>query len=375
MLVPRFSSILNSHYLNLRGWRLEAAGARLLADDPRLIKIRMLDLCGQKIGDEGLAALLSSRRLRPLTELRLAENGLSIAGVRALVASPAMSEVSELDLSGNGLGPDAITELAPLVPRLEILELSQNPLGDAGARALAAAGPRCKELSLRFTGLGPEGLAALVDAGVLAGTDSLQLTGNPLGDAGAEVLARLAPQTGGLSHVNLGWTDLSPRGLAVLLDSGLFDKGLDHLSLRGNPLGEAGLRLLAEHPRLPAATLFLDVDDEAVAEGVGDGPASLMRALRARTRVYAAPKLAKNRVLECPYCCEALDPGRTALCPHCRLDASRDSATDEDARRHRDAERRPCPHCDGAMYARARRCSHCASWAVTAQEIESFGAV
>ena len=286
--IDNFSS---SKILYLRGWRLEAAGARILADDPRLIKVRGLDLCGNQIGDAGLEALLSSPRLRRLSELRLAENGLSIAGVRALVASPAMSELSELDLSGNGLGPDAITELAPLVPRLEVLELDRNPLGDAGARALAAAGPRCKELALTFTGLGSEGLAALVDAGVLAGMDSLQLTGNPLGDAGAEVLARLAPQTGGLSYQNLGWTGLSSRGLAVLLDGGLFDKGIEYLSLRGNPLGEAGLRLLAEHPRLPAAILTLD-----------DGPPALIEALRARTRVIAAPRLDDDRVLACPYC-------------------------------------------------------------------------
>lgn len=368
MLVPRFSSMLDidnfpsSRTLYLRGWRLEAAGARLLADDPQFIKVCRLDLSGNRIGDEGLEALLSSPRLRRISELRLEENGLSSAGVRALAASPRMmKELSVLDLSGNDLGPDAITELAPLVPRLEVLELDRNPLGDAGARALAAAGPRCKELALTFTGLGPEGLAALVDAGVLAEMDSLQLAGNPLGDAGAEVLARLAPQTGGLSHVNLGWTGLSPRGLAVLLDSGLFDKGIEYLELRGNPLGEAGLRLLAERPRPPAAILRLD-----------DGPPALIEALRARTRVIAAPRLDDDRVLACPYCYEALDQD-LALCPHCRLDASRDSATDDDARSHSRAERRPCQHCGGPMQVFARRCPHCASWAVKAEELERFG--
>lgn len=367
MLVPRFSSMLDidnfpaSKILYLRGWRLEAAGARLLADDPRLIKVRGLDLCGNQIGDAGLEALLSSPRLRRLSELRLAENGLSSAGMRALVASPATKELSELDLSGNELGPDAITELASFVPRLELLELDRNPLGDAGARALAAAGPRCKELALTFTGLGPEGLAALVDAGVLAGMDSLPLTGNPLGDAGAGVLARLAPRTGGLAYLNLGWTGLSSRGLAVLLDSGLFDAGIEYLSLRGNPLGEAGLRLLAEHPRLPVAVLTLD-----------DGPPALIKALRARTRVIAVPRLDDDRVLACPYCYEALDQD-LALCPWCRLDASRDSATDDDARSHRRAERRPCQHCGHPMQTHARRCPYCASWAVKAEELERFG--
>ena len=72
MLVPRFSSMLDidnfpaSKILYLRGWRLEAAGARLLADDPRLIKVRGLDLCGNQIGDAGLEALLSSPRLRQI---------------------------------------------------------------------------------------------------------------------------------------------------------------------------------------------------------------------------------------------------------------------------------------------------------------------
>jgi hypothetical protein len=363
MLVPRFSAVLRRDRLELRGWRLTAAGARALADEPALAAARVLDLTGNKIGDDGLAALLASPHLGRVSELRLAENGLTAAGVGMLAGSPALSELVELDLSGNGLGADAALALTPLVPRLDILKLTYDPIGDAGARALAAAGCRCEELSLSFCGVGPEGLAALLDAGALARAHALNFSGDPLGDAGAIALTRLAGVTDGFSCVDLGWTGLTASGLEALLASGLFRAGVSHLALRGNPLGEAGLRVLATHPGLPATTLHLD-----------DGPPELVKAIRARTRAIVNTPIGADRVLACPYCYEALDLAQ-AICPHCRIDATNDAPTDESEQRHRAAARRPCPHCGGAMHARyASRCPHCASWAVDAETQARDGA-
>ncbi|MDC3958963.1 hypothetical protein KEG38_34230 [Polyangium jinanense] len=363
MLIPRFSAVLNRDRLELRGWRLTPTGARRLADEPALATVRELDLTGNEIGDDGLAALLASPHLGRVTELRLAENKLTSAGLRALAEAPALAELGELDLAGNTLGPDAIAVLAPLLPRLQILDLGDNRIGDAGARALADAGFRGEELGLAFTDIGPAGLAALVDGGALARTSGPSLIGDPLGDEGAAIFARLAGQTDGFSSVDLGWTGLTAHGLERLLASGVFSRGISHLGLRGNPLGEAGLRVLATHPGLPKATLHLD-----------DVPPALLAEIRARTRAIVAPPVADGRVLACPYCYEALDLA-TAKCPHCRLDATRDAPTDENADRLRDAPRRPCPHCGGAMHARyASRCPHCARWAVSADKIARDGA-
>jgi hypothetical protein len=357
MLIPRFSALLNGSRLDLRGWRLTPAGARRLAADPALAAVRVLVLTGNEIGDEGLAALLASPHLGPLNDLLLAENHLTAASMRSLAEAPALASLGELDLTANALDSAAIAALAPLLSRLEILRVSDNPIGDAGARALADAGFRGEEIGLAFTGIGPAGLAALIDAGTLARTFAIPLFGNPLGDEGAAVFARLAGPEDGFSVVDFGWTGLTARGLERLLASGVFARGVAHLALRGNPLGEEGLRLLATHPGLPQATLHLD-----------DVPPALLAEIRARTRTITAPPLADDRVLACPYCYEALELA-AAKCPHCRLEPD-DPPTDESAARHRDAPRRPCPHCDGPMHARyATRCPHCARWAVDADDL------
>ena len=359
MLVPRFSAIIKGARLELRGWRLTATGARRLAEDPTLANVRVLDLTGNQIGDDGLAALLASPYLGPLNDLLLAENHLTDTSMRTLAEAPTLTNLGELDLTANALGPAALAALAPLLPSLEILRVSDNPIGDAGARALADGGFRGEELGLAFTGIGPAGLAALIDGGTLARTSAIPLQGNPLADEGAAVFTRLAGHNDGFSVVDLGWTGLTAGGLERLLASGVFAGGVAHLGLRGNPLGEAGLRLLATHPGLPQATLHLD-----------DVPPALLAEIRARTRAITAPPLPDGRVLACPYCYEALDLA-AAKCPHCRLEPD-DAPTDESAARHRDAPRRPCPHCGGPMHARyASRCPHCARWAVDAAELAS----
>lgn len=357
MLLPRFSALIKGDRLDLRGWRLTPTGARRLAADPALAAVRVLRLTGNEIGDEGLAALLASPHLGQLNDLLLAENHLTAASTRLLAAAPSLTGLSELDLDANALDSAAIAALAPLLPRLDILRVSDNPIGDAGARALADGGFRGEEIGLAFTDIGPAGLAALIDGGTLARTFSIPLFGNPLGDEGAAVFTRLAGPEDGFSGVDFGWTGLTARGLEHLLSSNVFAHGIAHLGLRGNPLGDEGLRLLATHPGLPNTTLDLD-----------DVPPALLAEIRARTQAVTAPPLPEGRLLACPYCYEALDLA-AAKCPHCHLEPD-DPPTDENAARHRDAPRRPCPHCNGPIHARyASRCPHCARWTLDDDEL------
>lgn len=354
-LIPRFEALLRGDRLKLRGWRIGPAGARDLAALPGLDRVRVLELTGNRIGDAGLQALIPA--LGAVAELHLGDNALTAAGLGSLAS---LASLTELHIDHNTLGPPAIEALRPVIPRLEIFDFTGNSLGDLGARMLAEAGLRAEEVQLEYTGLGPAGLAALVP--VLGPAHALLLSGNPLGDAGAEALAALAATTTGFSSLTLGWVGLSAAGLARLLDSGLFQAGISHLALRGNPLGEAGLRLLAEHPKLPSTTLHLS-----------DGPPEVVRAIRARTRAIVAVPVDAGLVLTCPYCCEPIDPD-VALCPHCHEDTSRDAPSEERISQFAAVERRPCLLCGHAMQAhRATRCPGCASWVVDAEERARHG--
>jgi uncharacterized protein (TIGR02996 family) len=105
--------------------------------------------------------------------------------------------------------------------RLCSLDLSNNYLQSDGARALAASEH-------------------------LAGLTTLDLSGNHVGDGGARALAA-APWLGGVIDLRLGGNDVGPAGARALAE------GLDRLEaaghlrlrsldLRGNRLGDAGLR-------------------------------------------------------------------------------------------------------------------------------------
>lgn len=367
--IPDLTKIVKGTKLDLRGWRLGPEGAAQLAADPILAQVEVLDLTGNQVGDAGLDALRSSPHRGTWTALRLEGCRLTAHALRALAADPTVSTVTELQLARNDLGTDAIAALAPLLPRLELLGLAHNPLGDAGVLPLAAARLNAEEVNLTAIGLSAVGLRALVASGGLDKAHHLPLAQNPLGDAGADALARLAATTDGFSSIDLGWTGLIPTGLARLLDSGLFDKGIGHLGLGGNRLGDRGLRLLAEHPKLPRTTLHVD--------GPGVDPAltdrALIVALRQRTRVIVAEPLDDGEILACAYCAEPLDLSR-ALCPHCEGDASNDAPTVESREDYEDARRRPCQHCGYRMRAgTTSRCPGCKSWVASDNALARYG--
>ena len=110
-----------------------------------------------------------------------------------------LRRLSRLDLSGNFLGSDGLEALlvaAPLI-RLTSLSLRECQIGDRGARALAQSPllARLTTLDLSGNDIGPGGVRSLVESleglRLKHGRNRLRelfLQGNPLGDAGRRVV-------------------------------------------------------------------------------------------------------------------------------------------------------------------------------------------
>lgn len=152
-----------------------------------------------------------------------------------------------LNLDGRELEPDSAAALAaaPGAESLERLVLSYNPLGAAGARLLAAghfAGLR--RLELNNIGTGDSGLAALLAAPWFAGVTHLELVGNSLTEGAARALAE-SPSVRTLAYLELASNLTGDDGLGALVRSPNL-AGLTTLRVRGNGITDAGVRALIE---------------------------------------------------------------------------------------------------------------------------------
>lgn len=158
------------------------AGARALADDPRLAGLASLALFRNAIGPDGVAALLG-RVPATLQRLSLARNALGEPGMRALAGPSALTRLELLDLDANALDGAAIEALvaSPLLRGARVLNLSNNRIGLAGCRALARAElERVEVLYLHGCSLDDAAAAALLDAHWLPQLHELALSDNAL---------------------------------------------------------------------------------------------------------------------------------------------------------------------------------------------------
>src|SRR5262249_45817689 len=153
----------------------------------------------------GVAALAASTTLTALKTLKLKSTRVTGAGFRSLAASPVLSTVTDLALGGNAVTPAAAEDLAtalagsPHLRNLTRLYLGETAVNDRVAQTLATAEWRLSRLTLSSTGfVAPAGRPRMTVTGLeaLAGSrfadslETLNLSGNPIGDAGAELLQR-----------------------------------------------------------------------------------------------------------------------------------------------------------------------------------------
>jgi uncharacterized protein (TIGR02996 family) len=221
--------------LSLAGNRLGTGGLRELAQAPFLENLHELNLGHNGIGGN-LVDLLRPGRLPQLQHLDLAGNRLAAADFRALVAAPFFAQLRKLDLYLNPLcmGDLEIVTHARPVPHLETLELQECSLTNEAVRPLVnwPGLQSMHSINLSFNQLTAHGLRPLLFTQPLVRLRALWLGGNPLGDLGAQMLARWP----GIKHVHtldLWSCQISEVGGRALLEAIEY---LPNLNLAGNPL-------------------------------------------------------------------------------------------------------------------------------------------
>jgi hypothetical protein len=213
-------------------------------------------------------------RLRSDETLDLAGWDLSPDDALRLARDPAARGLRKLDLTGTGLDAIGLAHLADagVLDGLADLLLAENPLGDAGAAVLATrAGAAWAELQLGECQLTGASLARLAPR--LASVVVLGLGGNPLGDGTRHLTA--VPLA--VEELDLGDTGLGPADVEALVQHGLLTAP-HALRLDGNPLGDAGARALTS---LAGEHSVLGL------EAIGLGPSGLQALLASGTLASA----------------------------------------------------------------------------------------
>ncbi|MGK0357867.1 MAG: Ran GTPase-activating protein (RanGAP) involved in mRNA processing and transport [Bradymonadia bacterium] len=123
-------------------------------------------------------------------------------------------------------------------------------------------------MSFRTSKLTIEGLEALIAGGALSKSNSLDLQDNPVGDAGAALLAR-SPDVGGLAALWLGETGLTDVGLAALAASPKLRP--KYLFLGNNTFGAQGVQALVDGPVFTSVRLL-----RLTYSPIGDGGAQAL---------------------------------------------------------------------------------------------------
>ena len=130
------------HHLALAAADLYPAGRRLFEAAPTL---RHLTLSSPADGRPADAERLFASPLLTSLDGLLLRGPWGDSAARAAVASPHLRRLRLLDLAGCEVGPDAAVRVAVGLPDLTRLVLSGNPVGPAGAD-LVAAGPALLDL-------------------------------------------------------------------------------------------------------------------------------------------------------------------------------------------------------------------------------------
>ncbi|CAM5149488.1 unnamed protein product [Natator depressus] len=229
-------------------------------------KLQKLELRDCGLTDTGFGDLAAVFRTnQSLTEMDLGGNKLGDAGVRLLCEGlkHPNCKLQKLDLRSCGVTAAGCGDLAPVLrtsQSLTELHLRGNNLGDAGVRLLCKGltHPNCKlqRLDLRSCGVTAAGCGDL--APVLRTSQSLtelNLRGNNLGDAGVRLLCKgLAHPNCKLQRLDLGYCGITAAGCGDLAPVLRASHNLTELNLWGK-LGEAGVRLLCKRLKHPNCKL------------------------------------------------------------------------------------------------------------------------
>ncbi len=212
--------LANVFALDLHGHRLGPAALAALTGNPAAAGVRALHLCGSLCGAGDLQRLLASPWTRQLQALELSCNRLDARDLRALATAPTLAGLQGLDLRSCG-----VSDLGPLAevrwPALRRLTLTENPLGDASAQILARLPlPALTRLDLGYphddVRITDTGARALAEAVSWASLEDLGLEFHTIADAGALALAT-ATQLPALRRLRIAYGNAITREGALAL--------------------------------------------------------------------------------------------------------------------------------------------------------------
>ncbi|XP_051865129.1 ribonuclease inhibitor-like [Pristis pectinata] len=251
--------------LDLNDNKLGDSGVELLAAALKITKrkIQRLKMWGVGLTDSGAEDLLSALSTkRSLTELNLGCNKLGDQGVKlvsAILSNP-QCEIQRLWLDSVGLTDSGVEDLVSALSTnrsLMELNLCSNELENSRVKLLAAAlrNPECKILRLELDEaiLSADCSEDLVS--VLSKSNSpmqAELRGNELGDSGVKLLAEALRITKyKIQRLVLRRVGLTDSGVEDLVSALSANQSLTELNLGFNELGDSGVKLLSAALRGP----------------------------------------------------------------------------------------------------------------------------
>ena len=254
--------LLHLGQLDLEQNDFHADVVRAMASIPALQDLRRLNASSHLLGDQGGVLLATSPLLAHIKELKMSFCNFTSASAHALAHSEHTMQLEALDLSLNEFTAPDLVRLtrSPRLDALHTLDLSmcvRGRLTGAAERrrqqahysrlfdARSATGLRTLRLS--DNALGEAGVSALASASCLDGVQELGVSVNELGEGGVRELLK-APFVASLRSLDLRANDLGVRAMRYLRRAPL--SALQALELRGNPLGDAGARVLASGAHL-----------------------------------------------------------------------------------------------------------------------------
>jgi Ran GTPase-activating protein (RanGAP) involved in mRNA processing and transport len=272
------------------------AGCAALCQAAIAEKLRTLYLAGNLIGEDGALAIadLIRKSERRLQKLYLTGNALGPDGVTAIVSAildeeqrhfnvdesvtteladlgerhdtsnPQSPEeqsqrgfMQELYLGGTEMGRTGCESMARLLRytcKLLVLSLPNCEINDESLALLASsiktnrANLPLQSLQLSFNQITCKGVESLVNA--LWGTHTLKellIDNNEISDRGAQhIAAVLLPQVRSMETLNVGFNQIKPTGIKILLKS-VVDSGstLQSLSISGNPIDTSAAKAIS----------------------------------------------------------------------------------------------------------------------------------
>jgi len=266
--------------LTLTNLEMSPKSIKLLVTKSDFPSLKKLHISNNQLKDEGLQSLASAKW--PLLEdLNLAGTQIQTQGIKFMAANSNWPNLKKLDVSSNTIQEQGIETIVsakwPLLedlnlfatatpfqvfledrlkqegiqlffnkshwPNLKTLDISQNAISATGLEVLASAEwPLLENLCLATTTVTTERLKFIVDKSNWPNLKTLDISANPIGDEGAEILTSAKWPL--LEELNLWKTRVADKGIESMVVKSNWPN-LSKLHLSVNPVGDKGLEILA----------------------------------------------------------------------------------------------------------------------------------